>query len=111
MKILDRLCAGAIALLALGISFLIPRAYPGRIWIFGTDLAMLFAAMLNWLRIQNRSMRNVKMFCITANVALLVFFAALMTSIGMSRTLAHAHIPVVAGLLLLETGLCLRKDA
>jgi hypothetical protein len=82
MKILDRLCAGAIALFALGISFLIPRAYPGRIWILGTDLAILFVVMLNFLRTQNASIRNVRMFCLTANVIMLAFFVSLMVSIG-----------------------------
>ena len=49
---------------------LIPKAYTGRVWMYGTDLALLFAAMLNLLRIQNASMRGVKMFSITANFAL-----------------------------------------
>lgn len=111
MKILDRLCAAAIGLLALGLSFLIPKTYPGRIWIFGSDLAILFAAMLNFLRMRNGAVRIVRMFCITANVALLMFFAGLMFSIGLSRTLANAQIPVMAGLLLIETGFCLGKSA
>lgn len=51
------------------------------------------------------------MFCITANVSLLVFFAASIASIGLSRTLANAQIPVLAGLLLFETGFCCRNDA
>jgi hypothetical protein len=59
-------------------SMLIPKTYTGRIWIYGTNLALLFAAMLNLLRIQNASMRGVRAFCITANVAMSAFFVALM---------------------------------
>jgi hypothetical protein len=109
MKILDRLCAGAIALLALGIALLIPRTYPGRIWTLGTDLAMLFAAMLNWLRIQNASMRNVKMFCLIVNVAMVGLAAALVASIGMSRAKANPQLLVVAVLFLAETAFSLRN--
>lgn len=110
-RFLDLLCAGALFLLAIAASMLIPKTYTGRIWIYGTDLALLFAAMLNLLRIQNSSMRGVRMFCITANVAMLAFFISLMVSIGLSRTLINAQIPAVAGLLLLETGFSLKKAA
>lgn len=109
-RFFDLLCAGALFLLAVAASMLIPKTYTGRIWIYGTDLALLFAAMLNLIRIQNASMRGVKLFCITANVAMLAFFFALMASIGLSRTLANAQIPAVAVLLLLETGFSLRKS-
>ena len=97
-------------LLAIAASFLIPKTYTGRIWIYGTDLALLFAAMLNLLRIQNgATVRGLKMFCITSNVALLAFFVSLMVSIGISRTLSNAPIPLVAGLLLVETGFSLKE--
>ncbi|HET6175504.1 MAG TPA: DUF167 domain-containing protein [Candidatus Sulfotelmatobacter sp.] len=110
MKFFDLLCAGSLFLLAIAASFLIPKAYTGRIWIFGTDLALLFSAMLNLLRIQNgSSVRGLKMFCVISNVSMLAFFIALMASIGMSRTVANAQIPVVAGLLLLETGFSLKE--
>jgi hypothetical protein len=110
-RFFDLLCAGALFLLAVAASMLIPKTYTGRIWIYGTDLALLFAAMLNLLRIQNASMRGVRMFCITANVAMVAFFVSLMVSIGLSHTLANAQIPVVTGLLLLETGFSLKKAA
>jgi len=110
MKFFDLLCAGSLFLLAIAASFLIPKTYTGRIWIYGTDLAVLFAAMLNLLRIQNGSaVRGLKAFCITSNVSMLAFFLALMASIGLSRTLANAQIPLVAGLLLLETGFSLKE--
>jgi hypothetical protein len=108
MKILDRLCAGVIALLALGTSLLIPKAYPGRIWIFGTDLAVLFASMLNWLRIQNVSIRAVRVFCLTVNLSMLAFVAALIISIGMLRVRANPVLLVLTVLFLLETGFSLK---
>jgi uncharacterized protein (TIGR00251 family) len=110
MKFFDLLCAGSLFLLAIAASFLIPKTYTGRIWIYGTDLALLFAAMLNLLRIQNgTTVRGLKAFCITSNIALLAFFVSLMVSIGISRTLSNAPIPLVAGLLLLETGFSLKE--
>jgi len=110
MKFFDLLCAGSLFLLAIAASFLIPKTYTGRIWIYGTDLALLFAAMLNLLRIQNgAAVRGLKLFCITSNVSMLAFFVALMVSIGLSRTLSNAQIPLVAGLLLLETGFSLKE--
>lgn len=109
MRVLDTLCAGALFLLALVLALLIPRTYPGRVWIFGTDLAILFAAMLNFLRMQNGLMRSVKVVCFTANFAVLVFLAALMVSIGLTTTLAHVQIPIIEGLFLFEIGFCVRK--
>ncbi len=53
MKLLDQLCAGIIFILAIVDCLLVPRTYTGRIWIFGTGLALLFTAMLNLLRIRN----------------------------------------------------------
>jgi hypothetical protein len=89
---------------------LIPKTYTGRIWIYGTDLALLFSAMLNLLRIQNGpTVRGLKMFCITSNVAMLAFFVSLMVSVGLTRTLVNAQIPTVAVLLLVETSFSLRK--
>jgi hypothetical protein len=99
-------------LLALVACLLVPRTYPGRIWIFGTDLAVLFAAMLNLLRIRNGyRVQGLKMFCITANVTLLALVIALMASIGQTRTAANLQVPLVAGLLLIETCFCLGKNA
>jgi len=111
MKLLDRLCAGTIFLLAIVECLLVPRTYTGRIWIFGTDLALLFTAMLNVLRIRNGYiMQGLKMFCIAANLAMLIFFAALMASIGRARTLANPQLGLVTVLLLVETVLSLGKN-
>jgi len=67
--------------------------------------------MLNLLRIQNGyAVRGLKLFCITSNVAMLAFFVALMASLGLAQTLANAQIPLVAGLLLLETLFSLREN-
>jgi hypothetical protein len=112
MRLLDRVCAGILFLLALLASLLVPRHYTGRIWIFGTDLALLFTAMLNLLRIRNGyEVLGLKMSCITANVIMLTFAIALMASIGSARTRANLQIPFAAVLLLAETTFSLRKNA
>ena len=111
MKLVDRLCAGILFVLAIVDCLLVPRTYTGRIWIFGTGLALLFTAMLNVLRIRNGpGVRGLKLFCIAANVTMLVFAIALMASIGEPRTLQHPQIPFVAALLLLETVFSVRKN-
>lgn len=109
-QLLDLLCAGALFLLAIAGSMLIPKTYTGRVWMYGTDLALLFAAMLNLLRVQNASMRGVKMFSITANFSLSALFISLMVSIGLSRTLSNAEIPGVTTLLLIETAFSVRRN-
>ena len=112
MKSFDWLCAGFIFVLAIGDCLLVPKTYAGRIWIFGTGLALLFAAMLNMLRLRNGpGVRGLRMFCITANVTMLVFVIALMASIGESRTLQHPQVPIMGALLLAETAFSLRKSA
>jgi hypothetical protein len=108
MNLFDRFCATALFLLAIADCLLVPRTYTGRIWIFGTGLALLFTAMLNLLRIRNgRGVKGLKLFCITANLTMLLFVIALMASIGKSRTLQHPQILLVAALLLAETAFSL----
>src|ERR1700693_4297337 len=112
MNLFDRLCAGVLFILAIVDCLLVPRTYTGRIWIFGTGLALLFTAMLNFLRIRNRQVvKDLRLFCITANVTMLVFTIALMASVGKSRTLQHPQIPLVGTLLLVETAFSLRKNS
>jgi hypothetical protein len=112
MRTFDRLCAGTLFLLAIVECLLVPKTYTGRIWLFGTDLALLFTAMLNVLRIRNGyGMQGLKMFCIAANVTMLIFAAVLMASIGQLRTLANPQIILVAGLLAVETAFCLGSNA
>ena len=112
LKRLDQLCAGSLFVLAMVDCLLVPRTYTGRIWIFGTALALLFTAMLNVLRIRNDGVvRGLKLFCITANLTMLVFAIALIASIGKSRTLANPQIPLVGALLLAETAFSLGKNA
>jgi hypothetical protein len=111
MTLFDRLCAGAIFVLAIMDCLLVPRTYTGRIWIFGTGLALLFTAMLNVLRLRNENaVRGLRMSCITANVSTFVFAIALMASLGKSRTLQHPQIPLVGALLLAETAFSLGKN-
>ena len=112
MKLFDRLCAGTLFILAIVDCLLVPKTYTGRIWMFGTSLALFFAAMLNVLRIRNdRGVRGLKLFCIAANATMLVFVIALMASIGKSRTLEHPQVTLVGALLLAETAFSLRKDS
>jgi hypothetical protein len=112
VRFFDRICAGTLFLLAIVDCLFVPRTYTGRIWIFGTGLALLFTAMLNALRIRHaRGIQGLRLSCITANITLLVFAIALMVSIGKSRTLHNPQIPVLATLLLLETAFSLEKNA
>jgi len=111
MKLFDRVCAGTLFILAIVESLLVPRAYAGRIWMFGTELALLFTAMLNLLRIRNGyGIRGLKMFCITGNVVMLAFLLALMASIGQGRTWENPLLLLVAGLLTVETVFSLGKN-
>ncbi len=111
MRLFDRLCAGTLFILAIVDCLLVPKDYTGRIWFFGTGLALLFTAMLNVLRIRNgRGVKGLKLFCVTADVTMLVFVIALMASIGKARTLQHPQIPLVGVLLLAETGFSLGKS-
>jgi hypothetical protein len=112
MKLSDQLCAATLFILATVDCLLVPKTYTGRIWIFGTGLALLFTAMLNMLRTRNvRGVRGLKLFCINANVTMLVFVVALIVSIGKSRTLQHPQIPLVGALLLAETAFSLRRHS
>jgi len=104
MKLIDQLCAAILFVLAVVDSLLVPRTYTGRIWIFGTILALLFTCMLNVMRIRNsHEVRGLRLSCITANVTMLVLAIALMASIGRARTLQHPQVPLVAAMLLTET--------
>ena len=112
MKLVDRACAGTLFLLAVLECWLVPRTYPGRLWIFGTGLALLFTAMLNLLRIRNGySVRGLRLFCIGANLMMLALVAALIASIGWPRTMANPQIPLIAGLLVAETAFALGKNS
>ncbi|MGB7603569.1 MAG: hypothetical protein WBM24_24940 [Candidatus Sulfotelmatobacter sp.] len=112
MKLLDRLCAGTLFILAIVDCWLVPRTYTGRIWILGTALALLFTAMLNLLRVRNGSaVRGLKMFCIAANILILTLVVALMLSIGEARTLHNPQIIVVAILVFIETTFSLGTNA
>lgn len=112
MRHVDRICAGSLFFFAIVDCLLVPKTYTGRIWIFGTGLALLFAAMLNLLRIRNAGgVKGLRLFCLTANISMLVFAIALVASIGKSRTLQHPQIPLIGALLLTETVFSLRKNS
>jgi hypothetical protein len=111
VRYVDRVSAGALFLLALVECWYVPRDYTGRIWIFGTGLALLFTAMLNLLRIRNGySVRGLRLFCIVANVVMTVFVAALVASIGQAKTLANPQVMLMFGLLAVETGFSFGKN-
>jgi hypothetical protein len=110
MRLFDSFCAVAVFILAIIDCLLVPKTYTGRIWIFGTCLALLFTAMLNLLRLRNgRGVQGLRLSCITANITMLVFAVALMASIGKSRTVQHPQVPVLGSLLLAETAFSLGK--
>lgn len=112
MKVFDCLSAGILFVLSIVDCLLVPRTYTGRIWIFGTGLALLFTAMLNLLRIRNQQgVQGLRLFCVTANVTMLTFAIALMASIGKSRTMQHPQILLVGALLLVETAFSLRRNS
>ncbi len=111
MKIFDRLCALVIFIIAVADCLLVPKTYTGRIWILGTALALLFTAMFNWLRIRSPGVRNLQLFCITANITMTVLAASLIASIGKQLTLANPQVPFVGFLLLVETLFSLRTRA
>ncbi|MGA9510027.1 MAG: hypothetical protein WBV55_15525 [Candidatus Sulfotelmatobacter sp.] len=112
MKLLDRLCAGTLFIVAIVDCWLVPRTYTGRIWILGTALALLFTAMLNSLRIRNGyAVAGLKMFGIAANILMLTFILAVVLSIGQARTLHNPQILVVAALISMETIFSVRKNA
>jgi hypothetical protein len=111
MTLLDRACAGALFLLAVVECWRVPRDYTGRIWIFGTGLALLFTAMLNLLRLRNGyGMQGLRLFCIGANVIMTVFMMALILSIGWPRTLANPQVLLILVLLGSETAFSLAKN-
>jgi len=112
MKVLDRACAGALFLLAVVECWLVPRNYTGRIWIFGTGLALLFTAMLNQLRLRNGyGVQGLRLFCSGANVIMTGFVMALILSIGWPRTLANPQVMLILVLLGGETLFSLAKNS
>lgn len=112
MKFLDRACAGVLFLLAIVECWLVPRNYTGRIWIFGTGLALLFTAMLNLLRLRNGyGVRGLRLFCIGANVMMSVFVIALIASIGGPKTMANPQLLLLQGVLVAETIFSLAKNS
>jgi len=112
MMLLDRFCAALLFVLAVAACLIVPRTYVGRIWIFGTGLALLFTAMLNWLRIRNAAgVLGLRLSCITANITMLALAAALMASIGGARSLGNPEVPLAGILLLSETAFSVRNAA
>jgi hypothetical protein len=111
VRVLDRVCAGALFVLAVVECLLISKTYTGRIWIFGTGLAILFVAMLNLLRIRNgNALPGVKLYSVSANLMMLVWIIAMMISIGESRTLHNPQVPFLTALLFVELAFSFRKN-
>jgi hypothetical protein len=111
MRTLDRLCAGTLLVVAVVECWLVPRTYPGRLWIFGTGLALLFASMLNLLRIRNSyRVRGLRLSCIGANLMMLAWVISLICSIGIPRSMANPQVPLIAILLVFESLFSLRSQ-
>lgn len=103
MKLLDRLCAGALFLVAIVECWRVPPRYPGRIWIFGSGLALLFTAMFNLLRIRiGNRVPGLRLFCVSANAMTLAWLAALIASIGVTPALSNPQVPLIACLTFCE---------
>jgi len=110
MKWFDRACAGALFLLAIVECWLIPRNYPGRIWILGTGLALLFTAMLNLLRIRYGIIApSLRLYSLSSNVMMLTFAVALVASIGWVRSRANQQVLLMLGLLAIEIAFSLLR--
>jgi hypothetical protein len=111
MRRVDRISAGLLFLLAIAHGFTAGRAVNGRLWYFSAGLALLFASMLNLLRIRNGySVHSLKLFCIAANVIMTAFMISLIASIGVPRTLQNPMIPALLILLMIETSFSLAKN-
>jgi hypothetical protein len=103
MKRFDHISASALFLVAIVACLFVPRTYAGRIWIFGTGLALLFTSMLNLLRLRSGyGVKGLRMFCVTANILMLALVVALMISIGEALALANPQIILVATLVIIE---------
>jgi len=110
MRWFDRACGGALLLLAIVECWLVPRNYPGRIWIFGTGLALLFTAMLNLLRVgHGRLVPSLQLFSLSANVMMFTFAIALIASVGWPRTRANPQVLLMLGLLAIESAFSLLR--
>jgi len=111
MNRFDRLCAGLVFLLGVAHCLTAGQASRARLWYFSAGLAVLFAAMLNLLRVRNGyAVRGLRVFCIIANVTLTVFVTALVASMGWPRTLQNPMLPALVVLLTIETAFSLGKN-
>jgi len=81
MKRLDQVCAWVLFWSGVVHCALTPRL-PGRLWFFGTGLALMLAAMINLLRIRNGySVPWLRQFCLSANAMTLVLAVSLFWSL------------------------------
>jgi hypothetical protein len=73
MKYLDEACAWLIFLAGV-VHMVLTEVFPGRGGVLDTGLLVIFLAMFNLLRIRNGyTVKLLKVFCIGANVATLMF--------------------------------------
>jgi hypothetical protein len=85
---LDATCAWLLFALGVVHVTMTPAAVRGRLWFFGTGLTLIFAAMINLLRIKNGySVRWLKPFCVGANLMTLTLavFAARALWVSLAR--------------------------
>ena len=112
MRLFDRVCAGTIFVLAIVDCLLVPKDLHGQNLDLRDGPGFAFHRHVELLRIRNGcGVQGLKLFCITANVTMLMFVIALMVSIGKSRTLHNPQVPLLAALLLVETAFSLGKSA
>jgi hypothetical protein len=76
MKVFDWICALVVFALGVVHCALTPVIYRGfsqsALWFFGTGLALVFAGMLNVLRLKGPAAPLLRAFCIAANASLVL---------------------------------------
>lgn len=89
MRILDWICAVIVTALGVVHCAFTPIAYRSftlsAVWFFGTGLALIFAGMLNVLRLKGPSSPLLHTFSIIANASLLVVALLFAVKAGLTR--------------------------
>jgi len=86
-----------------------PANSAGRIWIFGTGLALLCTAMLSLLR-HGCGVHGLRRSCVGVHVMMSALVVALTVGIGWPKAMANPQIPLGLGLLVAEAMFSLAKN-
>jgi hypothetical protein len=93
MRILDWILAiliGAFGVVHCAVTPLIYHTFSqGSLWFFGTGLALIFASMLNILRLKGPASPLLRTFCIAANASVLLVAVLFVLRAHLGRNLAH----------------------